>query len=85
MKTNLMIYKVCYNTPLSKETQNDISNNVGWSMVSYDNESKQYNLDYVIEWFKDYYYDLEQIEGEIKEDYDLLINLLKQEVEYIEF
>jgi hypothetical protein len=84
MKTNLMIYKVCYNTPLSKETQNDIEKNVMWSMVSYDYESKQYNLDYVLEWFKDFY-DLDQIEGEIKEDYELLVHLLKQEVEYIEF
>lgn len=84
MNTNLIIYKVCYQAPLSEETRNNIEKNIEWSMESNDNESKQYNLDYVVEWFKDFY-DLEQIEGEIKEDYELLLNLLKQEVEYIEF
>lgn len=84
MNTNLIIYKVCYQAPLSEETRNNIEKNIEWSMESNDNESKQYNLDYVVEWFKDFY-DLEQIEGEIKEDYELLLQLLKQEVEYIEF
>lgn len=84
MNTNLIIYKVCYQAPLSEETRNNIEKNIEWSMESNDNESKQYNLDYVVEWFKDFY-DLEQIEGEIKEDYELLLHLLKQEVEYIEF
>ena len=85
MKTNdLMIWKVCYHPPLSQETQKDIEKEVSWSMNSSDDSSKQYNLDFVVEWFKEFY-DLEQIEGEIKDDFELLTYLLEQEVDYIEF
>ena len=85
MKTkNLTLWKVCYNPPLSEETKEDIEKNIQWSMNSSDDSSKQYNLDYIVEWFKEFY-DLEQIEGEIEDDFNLLTYLLEQKVEYVEF
>jgi len=80
---NLSILKVCYNPPLSTETVKDIQTNISWSMTSSDDTTKQYSLDFVLEWFKEFW-DLESIEGNLKQDYVLLQFLLENEVEYIE-
>lgn len=84
MKTQIgNTLKVSYNPNLSLETQEDIINNVSFSMVSNDETTCQYYLDSCIEWFKNFY-DLNQIEGELLNDYNILKYLTEEKFDYIE-
>ena len=84
MKTQIgNTLKVAYNPNLSQETQKDIIDNISFSMASNDETTCQYNLDTCIEWFKNFY-DLDQIEGEILNDYNILMYLVEENFDYIE-
>lgn len=71
-------YKVNYGTPISHDLKTSIRENISPAMVSEDDSTAQYNLEYILDVVKD-----DHIEASEK-DQKLLKDLLEDKVCYIE-